>query len=171
MKLTHATTKVIVEIRCGNKLDKSRNPKAPIDTGSSGYVILKEFTKGVHYKKSEDPHQQWMTNGGLLQTNGVCPVKFHLPEISTQECVKWKFHVDNSKHVGKNRYDMILGRDLPEQLPPEIKFSDGTTTWQEVTVNMKNMDESDNENINEIVEQCFETGHLGEATRVEPWKF
>jgi hypothetical protein len=27
------------------------------------------------------------------------------------------------------------------------------------------MDELDNENINEIVEQCYETGHLGEVTR------
>jgi hypothetical protein len=30
---------------------------------------------------------------------------------------------------------------------------------------MKNMGELDNENINEIVEQCYETGHLGEVTR------
>jgi hypothetical protein len=105
-----------------------------------------------------------MTKGGPFQTNGVCPVKFYLPEFSTQECVKWKFHVDNSKRVGKSRYDMILGRDLLEQLPPDIKFSDRTITWQLVTIPTKNMDELDNENINEIVEQCYETGHLGKVT-------
>jgi hypothetical protein len=106
-----------------------------------------------------------MTKGGLFQTNGVCPARFCLPEFPTQECVKWKFHVDDSKRVGKNRNDMILGRDLLEQLPLDVKFSDGTVTWQEVTIPMKDVDESDNENINEIVEQCYETGHLGEVTR------
>jgi hypothetical protein len=55
MKLTHATTKLIVEVRHGDKLDKSRNPKAPIDTGSSGCIILNEFTKGIHHKKVKIP--------------------------------------------------------------------------------------------------------------------
>jgi hypothetical protein len=92
MKLTHATTELIIEVRHGDKLDKSRNLKALIDAGSPGCVILNEFTKGIHHKKSEDP-QQWMTKGGLFQTNGVCPVRLYLSKFSTQECVKWKFHV------------------------------------------------------------------------------
>jgi hypothetical protein len=115
-KLSHATTEIIVEVRYGDKLDKSRNLKALIDTGSSGCIILNEFTIGIHHKRSENP-QQWMTKGGLFQTNGICPVKFYLPEFSTQECIKWNFHVDNSKHITKSRYDVILGRDLLEQLP------------------------------------------------------
>jgi hypothetical protein len=82
MKLTHATTKLIVETRHGDKLDKSCDSKALIDTVSSGCVILNEFTKGVHQKKSEDP-QQWMTKGGLFQTNSICPAKFYPPEFST----------------------------------------------------------------------------------------
>jgi hypothetical protein len=106
-----------------------------------------------------------MTKGGLFQTNGVCPVKLYLPEFSTQECAKWKCHADNSKRVGKNCYDMILGRDLLEQLPLDVKFSDRTATWQENAIPMKNMDELDDKNINEIVEQCCETGHLGEVSR------
>jgi hypothetical protein len=165
MKLTHVTAELIVEIRCGDKsLDKSRNQKVSINTGSSACVVLNEFTKGIPHKQSEDP-QQWMTKGGLFQTRGVCRVKFYLPEFSTQECVKWKSHVDNSKHVSKSCCDMILGRNLSEQLPPNVKFSDRTATWQEVTVPVKSVDESDNQNVNEIVEQCCETGHLGEVTR------
>jgi predicted aspartyl protease len=156
-KLTHATTEVVVEVRYGHKLDKSRNLKALIDTGSSGCIILNEFTEGIHHKRSEDP-QQWMTKGGLFQTNGICPVKFYLPEFSTQECVKWKFHVDSSKNATKSRYDMILGRDLLEQLPLDIKFSDKTISWQEVTIPMKLVDQLDNQNINEIVSNAMKQG-------------
>jgi hypothetical protein len=45
--------------------------------------LLNEFTTGINHKRSEDP-QQWMTKGGIFQTSGICPVKFYLPEFSTQ---------------------------------------------------------------------------------------
>jgi hypothetical protein len=38
-------------------------------------------------------------------------------------------------------------------------------SWQEVTIPMKKADELDNQNVNEIVEQCYETGHLHKVTR------
>jgi hypothetical protein len=40
IKLSHATTESTVETRHGHELDKSRNLKALIDTGSSGRIIL-----------------------------------------------------------------------------------------------------------------------------------
>jgi hypothetical protein len=96
IKLTHLTTELIVEVKYGNKLNQSRNLKALIDTGSSGCIILNEFTKGIHHKQSENS-QQWMTKGGLFKTNGICSIiKFYLPEFSTQESIKWKFHIDTS---------------------------------------------------------------------------
>jgi hypothetical protein len=106
-----------------------------------------------------------MMKGGVFRTNGICPIKFYLiPEFSKQEAIKWKFHVDNSKQTVKNRYHMIIGRDLLEQLPLDIKFSDQTLT-QEVTIPMKMVDELDTQNINEIVEHCYETGHINDVTR------
>jgi hypothetical protein len=163
-KLKHASTELTVEMRHGEKLNKGRNLKALTDTGSSGCVILNEFVAGIHHKQSEGP-QQWMTKGGVFKTNGICPVKFYLPEFSTQEAIKWKFHVDNSKQTAKNRCHMIIGRDLSEQLPLDIKFSDQTLPWQEVTIPMKMVDELDTQNINEIVEPCYETGHINDVTR------
>jgi hypothetical protein len=38
-------------------------------------------------------------------------------------------------------------------------------SWQETTIPMKKADELDNQNVNEIVEQCYETGHLHQVTR------
>ena len=106
-----------------------------------------------------------MTKGGLFKTKGICSIRFYLPEFSTQECVKWKFHIDDSTQSVKSRYDMIIGRDLLEQLPLDIKFSDHTLSWQEVTIPMKNTDELTRQNINEIVELCYESVRLNEITR------
>jgi hypothetical protein len=93
-----------------------------------------------------------MTIGGLFKTNGICPIKFYLPEFITQECIKWKYHVDNSIQTVKSRYDMIIGRDLLEQLPLDIKFSNKTLSWQEVSIPIKPKEELNKQNINEIVE-------------------
>jgi hypothetical protein len=65
----------------------------------------------------------------------------------------------------KSRYDMIIGRDLLEQLPLDIKFSDSTLSWQDVTVPMKKVDELDALNINSIVEECYESVLTGKITR------
>jgi hypothetical protein len=54
----------------------------------------------------------------------------------------------------KSHYDMIIGLDLLEQLPLDIKFSDRTLSWQEVTIPMKTMEELNKQNIDEIVKQC-----------------
>jgi hypothetical protein len=56
-KLNHLATELIVEVRYRDKLNKSRNLKALIDTGSSGCIILNEFTAGIHHKQSEDSQQ------------------------------------------------------------------------------------------------------------------
>jgi hypothetical protein len=65
----------------------------------------------------------------------------------------------------KSHYDMIIGLDLLEQLPLDIKFSDRTLSWQEVTIPMKTMEELNKQNIDEIVKQCYESVHLGEITQ------
>jgi hypothetical protein len=163
-KLNHVATELIVEVRYGDKLNKSCNLEALIDTGSSGCIILTEVTTGIHHKQSE-ASQQWMIKGGLFRTSGICPVRFYLPEFSTQECVKWNSHVDSSKQTVKSHYDMILGCDLLEQLPLDIKFSDHTMMWQEVTAPMKTVDQLDSQNIDEIVEECYKSVHLGKITQ------
>jgi hypothetical protein len=98
-----------------------------------------------------------MTKGGPFQTHGVCPVKLHPPKLSTQERVK--FHVDSSTNATKSRCNVITGRDLSEQLPSDVKFSDKTSSWQEVTVPVKLVDQPDKRNICETVERwqphCF----------------
>jgi hypothetical protein len=106
-----------------------------------------------------------MTKSGLFKTKWYLSNKVYLPEFSTQECIKWKFHIDNSIQKVKSRYDMIIRCDLLEQLPIDIKFSDQTLSWQEVTFPMKTIDELDQQNINKIVEQCYESVHLNELTR------
>ena len=50
---------------------------------------------------------QWHKQAGNITTNIEVEVDFTLPEISADNVVTWKCHVDEST---KGRYDMILER-------------------------------------------------------------
>jgi hypothetical protein len=62
-KLNHLATEVIVEVQYGDKLNKSCNLKALIDTSSSGCIILNEFTAGIHDKQSITNNLRILNNG------------------------------------------------------------------------------------------------------------
>jgi hypothetical protein len=64
--------------------DQKHNLKTLTDTGLSGCVIENEFVAGVHHKQESEGSQQWMTRGGVFKTDGICPIKSHLPEFSMQ---------------------------------------------------------------------------------------
>jgi hypothetical protein len=143
----------MLEARQEREAGKSRNPKALIDTGSSGCIILNELAKGIHHKGREVP-QQWMTKGGIFQTNAVlvlqsftCP---NFPRKSASNGIFTWTHLSAPQKVAK----MILGCDLLVLLPLlEIKSSDNTASWQEVTIPVKPADEPDCQSVNKIVEQ------------------
>jgi hypothetical protein len=71
-KSSHTTAELTVGTRHRHKSDKSRDPKASIDTGSSGRVILNELTVGINHKRSQDP-RQWMTKGGVFKPMAFVP--------------------------------------------------------------------------------------------------
>jgi hypothetical protein len=60
---------------------------------------------------------------------------------------------------------MIIGQDLLEQLPFDIKISDQTLSWQDVTILMKALDKLNKQNIKKVVEQCYESVRLGTITQ------
>ena len=55
-------------------------------------------------------------------TRGKVLSQFTLPELHDNRVVEWEFHV--TKNLAT--YDMILGRDMLEDLGIDIQFSDHT---------------------------------------------
>ena len=52
---------------------------------------------------------QWKMQADDIKTNNRIKVCFCLTKLSRMKMVTWEFHVGDS---AKNRYNMILGRDL-----------------------------------------------------------
>jgi hypothetical protein len=68
-------------------------------------------------------------------------VKFSLPEFNLKKkmCSSWQFHIDD-RSESSSTYDMIMGRDLLEELGIIMNFNDHTVTWDTDTIPMKDRD-------------------------------
>jgi hypothetical protein len=103
------------------------------DTGCGGTLISHKLVKGLRTKATSGT--TWTTKSGTFETNQKCKVTFTLPAFHENRDINWNCYVDSSK--GLSRYDMIIGRDLLEELGMDFIFSEGLMKWDNATVLMK----------------------------------
>jgi hypothetical protein len=65
-------------------------------------------------QKQEKPCN-WNNKAGSFQTSKTCKIKFSLPTFHKHRNISWKAFVDETDTLS-SRYDMIIGRDLLEEL-------------------------------------------------------
>ena len=104
------------------------------NSGTSGVIIVESLVKNLKTKSA--PAFQWNTAAGVVTTNKRTKINFNLPEFFEGRVIEWPAHICKNT----TRYDMILGRDLLEELGMDISFSKHTVTWDSVSVPMKDVD-------------------------------
>ena len=78
-----------------------------------------------------------------------------LPAFHTEKVVEWDVYVDDQTTSGATRYDLIIGRDLMEEIELDLKFSDMTMTWQNATIPMRNPALLKDKNIEQFISEIF----------------
>ena len=108
--------------------------KILLDSGASGTLITAKWAKKLRQTKAKSV--QWNTTAGTFVTSSRTKLQFKLPEFHEKRVVEYQVHV--TKDLG--RYDMIIGRDILEELGIDIKFSNNTMEWDDKVVPMKSID-------------------------------
>ena len=116
------------------KAKHERRLKILFDTGCGGTLINKKFVNRLPTKQVQGT--TWKTKAGQFATNRKCRVTMSLPEFHTGRDVTWTCYVDESDHE-LSRYDMIIGRDLLEELGMDFLFSKNIMMWDNATVPMR----------------------------------
>jgi hypothetical protein len=104
--------------------------KILLDSGSSGCLINPLLTKKL--RKKTTLTSAWKTVAGPITTTQRCTVEMYLPEFFRHKKITWTFHLANS--IG---YDMIVGRDLLDELGMTLDFKNHIMTWDSAEVPMK----------------------------------
>jgi hypothetical protein len=90
-----------------------------LDSGASATIALYRHVKQLQLHRAQKP-SRWTTRAGTFTTKTICKIKFSLPEFFENRTIDWTVHVDDSKT--DQQYDMIIGRDLLEELGMSLDF-------------------------------------------------
>ena len=113
------------------KHPKIKTIKALLDSGSSSTLISQQYAKKLRLRTENKT--KWKTTAGEFTTSFKTKIEFSLPELHERRVITKTMHV-TPNHMG---YDMIIGRDLLEDLGIDIKFSTSSILWDFAEIPMR----------------------------------
>ena len=113
---------------------KVQTAKILLDSGASKTIVNRNVVKKLKIVKNAKK-LTFNTPSGPLITHSSCKLLFKLPELSNSRIIEWKCQVNDSK--SPSNYDMIVGRDLLEQLGINLKFHTQTIEWDDAEIPMR----------------------------------
>ncbi len=115
------------------KVKHIKRMKILFDTGCGATLIHHSLVKKL--KQKEEKPSKWTTKAGSFQTTRTCKINFTLPAFHEKRNISWTAFVDESDKL-TSRYDMIIGRDLLEELGINFLFSQQMMEWDNATTSM-----------------------------------
>ena len=108
---------------------------ALLDSGADDTMIkLKCLPSNARLERNET---QYKVAGSIFETKHIAKVQFTLPQFSTSKIITWKCAIDESDSPDSGiGYDMIIGRDLLNELGIDLSFKTKTISWDEMVVPM-----------------------------------
>ena len=98
--------------------------KTLVDPGSSSSLVSDKSIIG--HPKYKSTRTWWETTAGMFETNKKVNLNFKMSELSETAIVNHQFNVSKSP---LGQYDMIIGRDLANQIGLDTCGSDLTVKW------------------------------------------
>jgi hypothetical protein len=126
-----------------NKGKHFKRLRVLFDSGCAATLVNHSFLKDL--EKNAALNTKWSIKAGTFTTTAKCQCMFSLPEFHENRDIIWDVYVDTSSTKG-SRYDMIIGRDLMNNIGLDLRFSDNTMTWDNASVPMHSVQwlEADN---------------------------
>lgn len=115
--------------------DSFVDAKGLLDSGGSGCLIAKHLTQNLPVITPASA-AQFLTAAGTYTSQGLVHLKFSMPELHHDRLIEWQFHV--AENLGA--YDLIIGRDLMQELPINLHFDSLEIEWDNARIPMRPID-------------------------------
>jgi hypothetical protein len=151
---TIKSPEIVVEV----SIPEEKSPRllrALFDSGSTGCIILNEFTKGLPKKRIREA-EVWATKGGTFVTKGKCRVPMVLADFTRSTTVSFDCYVDPTQTSNDTNYDLILGKDFMQCFGIDILNSSLTLLWNGIEVPMREFGELRNRSNPDVFSYCKE---------------
>ena len=105
-----------------------------INSGAAASLIAKEHVEDYHITCEADT--AWYIFAGYFHTYGIIKAKFALLELNAAEKVIYALHLEPALVA----YNIILGRDILQELGIVINFNMQIVAWNHTCISMKPSD-------------------------------
>ena len=136
VKRTHLVPITFVDLNTRKGKPKPVTLRTLLDTGASNSLLSAQYAKKLRIERTSKTN--WKTAAGQFVTTGTTKAQLRLTEFSPTAIIHTKLHT----HEGKlGNYDLIIGRDLLEELGIDIKYSEQQVSWpdQNAEIPMKDV--------------------------------
>ena len=117
-----------------------------LDSGASQSIVNYEIVKRLELINVEPT--SWTTVAGNFSTTKQTTIVFSLPALHEKRTIETLVHVTPNLR----NYDMILGRDLLQELGIILNFQNATVQWEHAICPMKSTDKKTNYSIQAAIE-------------------
>ena len=132
---------------------KGKAVKILLDSGASGSLMRKGLAEKLRIKDTKS-ETIWTTASGVLNTNRKSKIYLELPELSDTLAIHCDVHL--AKDLG--RYDIILGRDILQELGIILNFKTKEVQHKHVSIPMVPSDEIESHCVAGIQERIINPG-------------
>ena len=132
----HLSPVLVIRFQEKHGTPKAKYIIALLDSGCSSSIMGAKLAQKLRKKKAVST--EWQTAAGTLKTTGTCNLRMQMPQISGTMTVEQTVHLTDEPI--SPRYDMVIGRDLMEELGIMLDFKDGLIHHGHEQVPMHDMD-------------------------------
>ena len=122
------------------------------DTGCGATLIHYSFVNKLALQM--DRPSKWCTKAGNFKTTKTCKLHFTLLAFHEHRNISWTAYVDETDKLS-SRYDMIIGRDLLDELGMNFLFSTNLMEWDNASTSMLDPDLFDQEDLDELANEML----------------
>src|SRR6478672_12336434 len=101
-----------------------------------------------------DRPSNWSTKAGSFRTTKTCKFNLVLPAFHEHRNISWTAFVDETDKLA-SKYDMIIGRDLLEELGMNFLFSSNLMEWDNASTPMLDPDLFDQDNLDQLANEML----------------
>src|SRR5688500_18776609 len=145
------------------RLKHQKRVKILSDTGC-GATLIHHSLVGKLPLQTDRP-SNWSTKAGSFRTTKTCKLNFTLPAFHEHKNISWTAFVDETDKLF-SRYDMIIGKDLLDELGMNFLFSTNLMEWDNASTPMLDPDLFDQEDLDELANEMLYM-HDPDTTKTE----
>ena len=134
------------------KQKHQRRVKILVNLGCGATLIHHSFVGKLALQM--DRLSNWSTKAGNFRTTKTAKLNFTLPAFHEGRNISWTAFVDETAKLS-SRYDMIISRDLLEELGMNFLFSTNLMEWDNASTPMLDLELFDQDNHDELAQELL----------------